>query len=180
VTAALPEATAAFEDLLEAAWSITDPDLLDLVWEECPASTPRERAALAYAEQFALDPNGVVGPLEDALAEHLGRQGVYNFAAALNALDGWRRVCAVLGEDPGPPRRGDGRPPELLRDDELPPAPLGGDGIALRDYRVAVLDPRLTAGRAGLLRAVFSAPTLDEPASEAARLRVAAFHGCRY
>lgn len=176
----LPQATAGFEELLEAAWSASDPELLDLVWQGRVPATARERAALAYAEQFALDPNGVRGALEDALAEHLGRQGVVNFAVALNALDGWRRICAVLDEDPGPPRRRSGPPPELLPDDELPPAPTDGDGIALRDYRNALVDPRLLAGRAAVSRAVFSAPTLDETASEVARLRVAAFHGCRY
>jgi alkylhydroperoxidase family enzyme len=66
-------------------------------WPTSPRFGARERAALALAEQFTLDANGVTDADVAAVAEHLGAVGCYRFVEAVSALEGFQRACLTLG-----------------------------------------------------------------------------------
>ena len=196
------------DEVLRAAWAMTDARLLALCvvrmsqelgcrlapapapvdadelerWRDSKAYTPRERAALAYAEMFLLDAHGVVGALTDELSAHLSRRELFDFVAALHAAEAYLRACAVLGtaSDVVDFRLGEGRPTGCVAGADLPPEPLVADGDARRIYRLAHTDARYRDARQEFVRSVVRIKGADDLTTEAVRLRNAAFQQCRH
>ena len=189
----LPEAACRLGELVETAWTVTDPRLLApaaaAVAETfgAPAAPSpadeRERAAVAYAEQFAFDPSAVHGRLDAELRAQLGPTGLADFVAALNVVEGYLRACALLELELelelSPPAIRPPRPPAPSREVEFGKPPLG-DGNALRDYRNRLIDPRLVAARSAYARAVLGLHGVEEVTTEVVRLRNAQFQQCEY
>lgn len=110
----LPEAARRLEELLEAAWGAAERRLLDIgartisgvlgcSWPDSDKSgelSGSESLVCAYAEQFAVDPNGVLGGLDGELAARLSHVGAFDFVTALNVLDGYLRTCSAAGRRP--------------------------------------------------------------------------------
>jgi alkylhydroperoxidase family enzyme len=73
-------------------------------WPTSPLFTARERACLAFTEQFVIDANGVTDELVADVTAHLGAARCYAFAEAVSVLETFARACLVLGIDdaPGP------------------------------------------------------------------------------
>ncbi len=69
-------------------------------WDQCVDFSPLQRDALAFVEQFILDPAlidaGVIGGLE----RELGSEGVINFAAVIAALEASLRLSTLLDLEP--------------------------------------------------------------------------------
>ena len=66
-------------------------------WPSSPLFDDRERACLAFTEQFIMDANGVTQGQVDALTGHLGPEGCYAFVHAVSALEAYQRACLTLG-----------------------------------------------------------------------------------
>ena len=70
-------------------------------WRETTAFSPRERAALEFAEQVTLISSG---PPSDtawaALAEHFSELERVNLFAVLVAINGWNRIAVSFGLQP--------------------------------------------------------------------------------
>lgn len=60
-----------------------------------------ERACLALAEKFVLDPHGVTDDDAAAVRAHLADAGLVAFVEALASFDGFLRFAAILGVDGG-------------------------------------------------------------------------------
>jgi hypothetical protein len=182
---------------VRAAWGMTDPDLLALCCltmarelgvrvdppppEVRAASTPLERAAVAYTECFLLDPNAVHGAPDEELRRHLDLPALVNFVAGLNGLEGYLRACALLGVDAdvfalAPPPGTRARPAPVAPG----PEPPLDDGVARRNYRLLLTDELYRNVRAEFQRTAVCLSSVDEVTTEAARLRNAWFQGCRY
>lgn len=58
-----------------------------------------QRAALAFAEQFVIDPKGIRGPVRDELRAHFALPEVVALTEALALFDGFTRFRLVLGVD---------------------------------------------------------------------------------
>jgi alkylhydroperoxidase family enzyme len=133
-----PDQLAAVAGLVAAAWSSTDPVLLELsrirmatalgftsemqrrteraqaaglteekvaelaAWPTSPRFDARERACLAFAEQFVIDANGVTDAQVGDLTAQLGAEGTYTFVQAVSVLETFLRACLTLGIDPVP------------------------------------------------------------------------------
>ena len=92
------------------AAGLTDEKIRELAsWPTSPRFSERERAALAVAEQFVIDANGVTEQLIDALTGHLGPEGSFAFVQGLSILETFERACLTLGIDTAPD--GDWPPP---------------------------------------------------------------------
>ena len=65
-------------------------------WPSSPLFDARERACLAFTEQFVADVAGVTQADADALLEHLSPAGVRAFVSALLALDQHQRLALGL------------------------------------------------------------------------------------
>jgi hypothetical protein len=91
----------------EDAWVATDPDLLELCRQRiatllgAPDAGPppvladldeRERAVLAYCEQFVIDVASMTEARRDAVAGHLGPQGLADLTTALLAVEQRQRM----------------------------------------------------------------------------------------
>lgn len=203
----LPTSAARLERLLAVAVTVADVELLEVCWLRtmqvlgCRASiatddprlaeldgwrtsdvfSGRERVALAYTEQFVIDPNGVRGEHDEGLAGQLSKAGVFDFVSALNVVDGYLRACAFLDVDAIRPKRLLGWEPRVLAaDEDLPPPPPPNDGPGLRDYRTSLIDPRITEARTAFTAAVLGLNGLDDVTTEAVRLRNASFQQCHY
>jgi alkylhydroperoxidase family enzyme len=122
-----PEAFARHRAFLDAAAEATDPGLLELCkarmaqllncreelalhspdrlaelgsWERSPSFSDAQRAALAFVEQFLLDPSLVGGELVGDLEAELGTSGVINFTAAIAAYEASLRLSTLLDLEP--------------------------------------------------------------------------------
>ena len=71
-------------------------------WPHHPAFTEPQRAALAFAEQFVIDPHGIGHDLRDQVADHVGVAGLVALCEALALFEGFCRFRTVLGV-PAPP-----------------------------------------------------------------------------
>ncbi len=65
-------------------------------WDHSPAFTARERAALAFVEQFVVDPTLISPELAGELERELGTSGVINFTTALTAHEASLRLATLL------------------------------------------------------------------------------------
>jgi alkylhydroperoxidase family enzyme len=70
------------------------PPMLDSLaqWATSPAFGPRERAVLAFCEQFVIDVASLGPELRDAVAEHLGADETALFANALLVIEQRQRL----------------------------------------------------------------------------------------
>jgi alkylhydroperoxidase family enzyme len=188
----LPEPYALLREALELSWSITDPALLELCrlrmaqLFECraelsaderePPSSERERAALAYAEQFLIDQNGITEEQKQELLRHLTERELCNFVQALNVHDGHLRVLTLL--DIGPDPRGArwdppaGAVADTRADEQLPSGGL--------DLLVALTDPAFWEARTAFGAAMALQTGVDEVTTEVCRLRNAHHQSCRF
>ena len=66
-------------------------------WPTSPRFTGAHRAALAFAEQFVIDPKGIRGPVRDELREHFALPEVVAITEALALFDGFVRFRVILG-----------------------------------------------------------------------------------
>lgn len=69
-------------------------------WERDAALSPRQRACLALAEQFVLDPSGIDDTLFVPVRDALGEAGVVTLLEALAVFDGFARFEAMLQAAP--------------------------------------------------------------------------------
>ena len=120
-----PDVLAALTEAHEAAWLVTDADLLDLcrvriamllgfdaglaapdlgadrladlaVWPTSSRFTSRERACLAFAEQFVIDVASMDDATVAALVDELGGDSVVNFANALLVVEQRQRLHLMV------------------------------------------------------------------------------------
>lgn len=68
-------------------------------WPTADCFTDAQRAALAFAEQFVLDPHGIAGAIRDELHAHFPLSVVVALTEALALFDGFQRLQLVLGAD---------------------------------------------------------------------------------
>jgi hypothetical protein len=124
-----PEACARHSEFLEACDAAFDADLLALCkarmalyfhcreelarhseerlarlrsWEQDDSLSPLQRRALAFVDQFILDPALIGEDLVAALERELGTAGVINFAAVIAAFEASLRLSALLDLEPAP------------------------------------------------------------------------------
>lgn len=71
-------------------------------WPTSPLFSARERACLAFTEQFLLDANGVTDDLVAGVLEHLSPAECYGFVNAVSAFETLQRGSLTLGLDPSP------------------------------------------------------------------------------
>lgn len=122
-----PEVFARHRAFLAAAGAATDRDLLELCkarmaqllacqeelalhspdrlaelksWERSPSFSEGQRGALAFVEQFILDPSRVGRELIGDLEAELGTSGVINFTAAIAAYEASLRLSTLLDLEP--------------------------------------------------------------------------------
>ncbi len=87
------------------AGGLSEAVLADLAsWPTSSLFGPRERACLAFCEQFVIDVAGLDDELAFAVAEHLGPQGLADFTAALLVVEqrqrlrlAWERLLEPVG-----------------------------------------------------------------------------------
>lgn len=65
-------------------------------WPDDPGFSDAQRAALAFAEQFVLDPHGIRGPVRDTLRQHFTLPEVVALTEALALFDGFMRLRTIL------------------------------------------------------------------------------------
>jgi alkylhydroperoxidase family enzyme len=68
-------------------------------WPTSEHFTDARRAALAFAEQFVIDPQGIKGAVRDELRAHFALPEVVAITEALALFDGFIRFRLVLGVD---------------------------------------------------------------------------------
>lgn len=73
-------------------------------WPTSPRFGARERACLAFCEQFVIDVASLDDDMASAVAEHLGPQGLADFTAALLVVEqrqrlrlAWERLLEPVG-----------------------------------------------------------------------------------
>jgi AhpD family alkylhydroperoxidase len=72
------------------------------VWRDTPFFTPRERAALAFAESVtALGPHGVPDDVYDDARAHFSDVEVVHLAMAVIAINSWNRAAVTFRAEPG-------------------------------------------------------------------------------
>ncbi|HEX6966032.1 MAG TPA: carboxymuconolactone decarboxylase family protein [Gemmatimonadaceae bacterium] len=70
-------------------------------WREAPFYTPRERAALAWAEAVTLISAGVTDELYESVREHFTEKELADLTLAIVTINGWNRLAISLGADVG-------------------------------------------------------------------------------
>jgi alkylhydroperoxidase family enzyme len=72
-------------------------------WPTSPMFSDAQRAALAFAEQFVIDVEGIGSELRDAVIDHVATPGLVALCEALALYDGFCRFRIMLGveADPG-------------------------------------------------------------------------------
>ena len=68
-------------------------------WPTDAAFSDAQRAALAFAEQFVIDPHGIRGAIRDTLREHFSLPEVVALTEALALFDGFARLRRILAVD---------------------------------------------------------------------------------
>ncbi len=206
VLALQPEASGRWLAMLERSWAIADPDLLGLCssraaqvlecravldydadrlaeiadWRSTGSFASIERAALAYAEQFVVDQNGVRGEVEDDLLKHLSRRELCNFVQALNAHDGYMRAMSLLDVEPSgetssipKPKAASNGHPALIATDET-------EDLEALDLFAALTDPEFYARRSAFGATTALLSGVDAVTTEVCRLRNANHQACAF
>jgi alkylhydroperoxidase family enzyme len=197
----VPEPYQAMRRVLIAAWQSTDPRVLDLCrcrlaqlmecraelagldgdvlallasWETSTELTERERAALAFAEQYHYDHRRLDTGLCAALQPMLSRRELVNFVWALHMNDAYIRGLSLLDIEPDPAGA-------ALRVERTPPK-MGGEVRTDDDCAevMFLLDPGFHAAYSELNPVVVRQSLIDELTSETVRLLNASHQGCLY
>lgn len=85
-------------DLSAEAPALTDEKVAALEnWRAAPEFSEAERACLAFAEKFVLDPHGVTDEDAAAVTAHLSAREMVAFSEALAIFDGFTRFRIILG-----------------------------------------------------------------------------------
>jgi alkylhydroperoxidase family enzyme len=71
-------------------------------WPTSPRYDARDRACLAFTEQFVIDANGVTDEQVADVTGHLGSAGCYAFVEAVSVIETFQRACLLLGIDDAP------------------------------------------------------------------------------
>jgi alkylhydroperoxidase family enzyme len=71
-------------------------------WPTSPQFSAAQRAALAFAEQFVIDVEGIGAELRDAVIDHFDVAGLVALCEALALFDGFCRFRIILGVDADP------------------------------------------------------------------------------
>ena len=144
-------------------------------WPSDPGFTDTQRAALAFAEQFVIDPHGVDDAIRDTLQEHLTFPEFVALTEAVALFDGFTRVRLALCSG------------EVSEHGVVDPPPAPNAALVPPDDA----DPALTASVLGqqpetltaflrLYGTLWSHGTVDQPLKEVARLRNARITDCGY
>ncbi len=198
-------------DTLTVLWRTTDPGLLDLcrlrlaqlmgtraelagvdgqlladleAWDASPRFGDRERAALAYAEQYHYDHKGITDEQKAELARHLSRSEVVNFVWALHLNDSYLRILTLLDIAPDPP--GTATRPERTplhggsRSSAAPPGPLPDPDELLYADQGELMEPAFRELYLQLNPIIVRESLIDPVSSEAIRLHNANFQGCLF
>ena len=191
-------------------WTTTDPTLLDLVrlrlaqlmgtraelagvdpdlladlerWDSSPRFTERERAALAYAEQYHYDHRVLSDELKPSLARHLAGREVVNFVWALHLNDSYLRILTLLDIAPGPtriaPRPERTAPARASRPSITPPDPPEPDDLVYADQG-DLMEPEYRELYLQLNPVIVREMLIDPVSSEAIRLHNANYQGCLF
>jgi hypothetical protein len=201
-----PDVYHVLRETLTLTWQITDPRLLDLCrlrlaqmvgaraeidgadeqllaelqnWRSSPAFSDRERAALAFAEQYHVDHKAITDGQKEALARHLSHGEVVNFLWALHMNDAYARVLTLLDIDPDPPSGGvrpERNPRREMRSLDRSPS----SSRPLLKGAFAEVDPEFFDAYGTLGRVIVRQALVDEVTSEAVRLHNASHQGCLY
>jgi hypothetical protein len=201
-----PDVYHVLRETLTLTWQMTDARLLDLCrlrlaqmvgaraeiagadehllaelqnWRSSPAFSDRERAALAFAEQYHVDHKGITDGQKEALARHLSHRDVVNFVWALHMNDAYARVLSLLDVDPDPPSGGV-RPERNPRREMRSLARSSNSRRPLLRGAFAEVDPEFFEAYGTLGRVVVRQALVDEVTSEAVRLHNASHQGCLY
>ncbi len=197
-------------DTLTVVWRTTDTSLLDLVrlrlaqlmgtraelagvdaelladlepWDSSPRFTERERAALAYAEQYHYDHRGLTEELKAELARHLSRSEVVNFVWALHLNDSYLRILTLLDiapDPPGTPPRPERTAPERASSPSLaPPERPAADDLVYADQG-ELMEPEFREFYLQLNPVIVRESLIDPESSEAIRLHNANYQGCLF
>jgi hypothetical protein len=197
-------------DTLTVLWTTTDPSLLDLArlrlaqlmgtraelagvdtelltelerWDSSPRFTERDRAALAYAEQYHYDHKGLTDGLKRELARHLSRREVVNFIWALHLNDSYLRILTLLdiaADPPGSPGRPERTAPErAARPSIAPPDPPEPDHLVYADQG-DLMEPEYRELYLQLNPVIVREMLIDPVSSEAIRLHNANYQGCLF
>ena len=70
-------------------------------WRETPFFSPRERAALAWAEAVTQISGGVSDALFEATGDHFSEKELEDLTWAVVAINGWNRIVISSGSVPG-------------------------------------------------------------------------------
>ncbi len=72
------------------------------IWHESHLFTPRERAALLWAEALTkLEPHGVSDEIYDRVRTHLSEQEISDLSFLIVAINGWNRISVGFRVKPG-------------------------------------------------------------------------------
>lgn len=87
-------------EAMRAARAARDPAWTEAIdrWWASPAFDPTAKACLRFAEQFALDPNGIADADAAAVVAALGDAGTVAFVEALAILDGFSRFARLFAD----------------------------------------------------------------------------------
>ena len=133
-----------------------------------------QQVAVAFAEQFVIDPHGVDDAMRETLREHYSSSEIVALTEAMAIFDGFTRFRIALCEDPAV-------------EDVVAPAPLSRDSFEIPPDA----DPALTGSVLGeqpetlvafleLYGTLWSHGTVPQPLKEIARLRNARITDCGY
>jgi hypothetical protein len=86
-----------------SSWSAVDTERAEELrrWPESTLFDERDRACLAYAEQFLVDANGIDENLARPVAGHLGDTGLVVLSVWLGVVEAEERLRRLLGLEPG-------------------------------------------------------------------------------
>jgi hypothetical protein len=193
-------------DMLTLTWQMTDASLLDICrlrlaqmagarsetagadprllndlegWHSRPVFSDRERAAMAFAEQYHLDHHLISDEQKDALKRHLSSREYANFVWALHMNDAFIRVLSLLDIEPDSQT-------DPIRPERIPPRGSqsrrnrAGDDRPPQKGAFAEVDPEFFEAYGVLGRAIVKQKLVDDVTSEAIRLHNAGHQGCLY
>ena len=143
-------------------------------WPTADCFTEAEQAALAFAEQFVLDPHGVDDEMRATLRQHFSSEEVVALTMALALFDGFTRVRNALCDETVV-SGGVVDPPAPTKVVEVP-----ADADPALRASVLAEQPEALAAFLRLYGTLWSHGTVPQPLKEVARLRNARITDCGY
>jgi AhpD family alkylhydroperoxidase len=156
----------------EARTLATDEQVAQLAsWPTASCFTDAQRAALAFGEQFVIDPHGVPGAIRDELDRHDALAQVVALTEWMAITDGFTRFRLLCCDEPDAP---------TLEPAELAPLDLPDDADPAISQSILAEQPELLVAFLRLYGILWSHGELDHTIKEVARLRNARVTGCGY